>query len=139
MNTVERFGVSMNRDLLRRFDHVTRERGYRTRSEAIRDVVRGYLVESEWKLKQGEVVGTITLIYDHHSHDLPHLISEMQHQFHDKVLCSTHVHLDNHNCLEVVVLRGPADAVRTVADRLTAMRGVKHGKLVCTTTGAALA
>jgi len=139
MQTVERFGVSMSRDLLRRFDQVTRQRGYRTRSEAIRDVVRSYLVESEWSLKQAEVVGTITLIYDHGSHDLPHVLSDVQHQFHDKVLCATHVHLDDNNCLEVVVLRGPADAVRAVADRLTATRGVKHGKLVCTTTGAALA
>ena len=90
-------------------------------------------------LKQAEVVGTITLIYDHGSHDLPHVLSDVQHQFHENVLCATHVHLDDANCLEVVVLRGPADAVRAVADRLTATRGVKHGKLVCTTTGAALA
>jgi CopG family nickel-responsive transcriptional regulator len=128
----------MSRDLLRRFDQVIRERGYRTRSEAIRDVVRSYLVEAEWSLKRAEVVGTITLIYDHGSRDLPHVLSDVQHQFHDRVLCATHVHLDPENCLEVVVLRGPAEVVREVADRLIATRGVKHGKLVCTTTGAAL-
>jgi CopG family nickel-responsive transcriptional regulator len=139
MQTLERFGVSMSRELLRRFDQAIHERGYRTRSEAIRDVVRNYLVESEWSLKRAEVVGTITLIYDHGAHDLPHVLSELQHQFHDKVLCTTHVHLDQENCLEVVVLRGPAEVVRAVADRLTATRGVKHGKLVCTTTGASLA
>ena len=138
MQKVERFGVSMSRELLRRFDQVIGGRGYRTRSEAIRDVVRAYLVDSEWSVKGAEVVGTITLIYDHAIHDLPHLLSEVQHQFHEKVLCSTHVHLDHENCLEVVVLRGPAEAVREVADRLIAARGVKHGKLVCTTTGAAL-
>ena len=129
----------MSRELLRRFDRVIHERGYRTRSEAIRDVVRNHLVEAEWSVSEGEVVATITLVYDHGTHDLPHTLSDVQHEFHDAVLCATHVHLDHENCLEVVVLRGPVEMVRSVADRLIATRGVKHGKLVCTTTGAALA
>jgi CopG family nickel-responsive transcriptional regulator len=136
---IERFGVSMNRELLGCFDRQRRRRGYRSRSEAIRDLVRDDLVEQQWQTGKGEVVGTVTIVYDHQSRELDHLLTEMQHSDQQAVLCSTHVHLDRRNCLEVVVVRGAPGRVRLMADRLISARGVKHGRLVCTTTGKGLA
>lgn len=133
---VERFGVSMSRRLLRRFDHIIRSKGYRNRSEAIRDVVRDYLVGQEWARGTSQVVGTVTIVYDHHTRELGEALTHLQHEHGAVVTCSTHVHLDAHNCLEVVVLKGRAAAVQAIADQLISTRGVKHGKLVCTTTGA---
>lgn len=132
----ERFGVSMGRHLLREFDHLIGARGYRSRSEAIRDIVRDHLVGHEWLRGRSHVVGTVTIVYDHDTRELAEALTHLQHEHHGSVVCTTHVHLDQHNCLEVVVLKGrPAD-VQAIADGLISTRGVKHGKLVCTTTGA---
>jgi CopG family nickel-responsive transcriptional regulator len=117
------------------FDNVIRRKGYSNRSEAVRDIVRRFLVEEEWAEQSAEVVGTVTLVYDHHVHDLAEALTDLQHRSHNQVICSQHVHLDEHNCLETVVLRGEASAVKKIADQLIAARGVKHGQLVCTTTG----
>jgi len=136
---VERFGVSMPAGLLADFDRLIRRRGYGNRSQAIRDLVREHLVAHEWEGGQGQVVGTVTLVYDHELPDLAHQLADLQHQGQGAVICSTHVHLDQHNCLEVVVLRGLVPQVRAIADRLIATRGVKHGKLICSTTGRRLA
>ena len=138
MNELTRFGVSIPADLVNSFDESIRRKGYRTRSEAIRDMMRDYLVEGEWESEQDEVVGTITIVYDHHTRELSNALTGMQHESHDAILCTTHVHLDHHNCLEVIVVKGTAEQVRAIADRLISTRGVKHGKLVCTTTGEAL-
>ena len=135
MDRVERFGVSMSADLLASFDRRIREKGYANRSEAIRDIVRDYLVEGEWEDHAGEVVGTVTIVYNHGTHELADALTDLQHGAHGAVVCSTHVHLDEHNCLETVVIRGTNKLVRQIAERLIATRGVKHGKLVCTTTG----
>lgn len=124
--------------LAKAFDRVIRRRGYTNRSEAIRDIIRAYLVEEQWAAQDKEVVGTVTLVYDHHKHDLECVLTDLQHQHHHCVLCSQHVHLDAHNCLETVVLRGDPQEVRSIADALIGTRGVKHGKLVCTTTGSEL-
>jgi CopG family nickel-responsive transcriptional regulator len=132
----ERFGVSMSRRLLRAFDRAIREKGYRSRSEAIRDIVRSYLVGQEWAGGKGEVVGTVTIVYDHATRELGEVLTHLQHEHQTTVVCSTHVHLDRHNCLEVVVLKGRPKQVQAIADRLISTRGVKHGRLVCTTTGA---
>jgi len=121
--------------LLEAFDRRLRKKGYRNRSEAIRDIVRDYLVEGEWEGEQAEVAGTITLIYDHGRRELSRLLTDLQHRFHEEICCASHVHLDEHNCLEVIVARGSGRQVRAIADRLISTRGVKHGKLVCTTTG----
>ncbi|HUT74061.1 MAG TPA: nickel-responsive transcriptional regulator NikR [Armatimonadota bacterium] len=132
---LERFGVSMSGRLLRKFDRVIRSKGYRSRSEAIRDIIRDYLVGEEWARDRSQVVGTVTIVYDHQTRELGEALTHLQHAHGGAVICSTHVHLDRHNCLEVVVLKGrPAD-VRAIADRLVSTRGVKHGKLVCTTSG----
>lgn len=134
-----RFGVSIPDQLLDAFDKRIRRKGYRTRSEAIRDVMRDYLVEGEWERHTGLVIGTITVVYNHGTRELSHALTELQHGFHGAVCCSTHVHLDEDNCLEVIVVRGTSRQVQSIADRLISTRGVKHGKLVCTTTGGALA
>jgi len=136
---VDRFGVSIPERLVKAFDERIRAKGYQNRSEAIRDIMRDYLVAGEWEHKGGTVVGTITVVYDHETRELTHVLTELQHQYHGLVVCATHVHLDGHNCLEVIVVKGEAKDVQEVADRLISTRGVKHGKLVCTTTGAALA
>jgi len=128
----------MPQELLDAFDERIRAKGYRTRSEAIRDVVRDYLVEAQWEGTGGEVVGTVTIVYDHETRELTHALTELQHQYHDAIVCSTHTHLDEHNCLEVVVVRGPSEQVQAIADGLISTRGVKHGKLVCTTSGTGL-
>ncbi|MCL6520132.1 MAG: nickel-responsive transcriptional regulator NikR [Armatimonadetes bacterium] len=138
MRKVVRFGVSMPEELLESFDRRIQTKQYRTRSEAIRDIVRDYLVEGEWESEEGQVVGTVTIVYDHETRELSNVLTSLQHKFHDAICCTTHVHLDEHNCLEVIVVKGSAEQVRTIADKLISTRGVKHGKLVCTTTGNAL-
>lgn len=125
----------MEEDLLARFDELIAGRGYSTRSEAIRDLVRADLVDAEWSDPEAEVVGTITIVYEHHEHELANVLAELQHEHHEFVVCTTHVHLDQHNCLEVIVVRGKSETVRHIADTLISTRGVKHGRLVSTTTG----
>ena len=131
MTQLERFGVSMDGELLSRFDARTAERGYRTRSEALRDLVRQDLVQGAWEQPKAQVFGTVTLLYDHHAHGLAETLAELQHDHHASVLCTTHVHLDAHNCLEVVIVKGPSARVRRIADSLIAAKGVRHGQLVC--------
>ncbi|MCE5199876.1 MAG: nickel-responsive transcriptional regulator NikR [Armatimonadota bacterium] len=135
MPDLERFGVSMENELLSRFDTLVEKRGYQSRSEAIRDLVRQELVKEEWSDPEADVVGTLTIVFEHHEHELSNVLAELQHQYHSFVLCSTHIHLDPHNCLEVIILRGPSAKVKHIADTLVSTRGVKHGGLVCTTTG----
>lgn len=135
MSELTRFGVSLPQGLVEAFDARIARKGYRTRSEAIRDIMRDYLVEGEWERNRGQLVGTVTIVYDHETRELSHTLTEIQHQFHDAIICTTHIHLDEHNCLEVIVVKGSGQQVQTIADRLISTRGVKHGKLVCTTTG----
>jgi CopG family nickel-responsive transcriptional regulator len=125
----------MDGRLLARFDQLIAEKGYANRSEAIRDLIRDELVEQSWEEDDEETVGTITLVYDHEVRDLSERLIDFQHQVHGAVISSLHVHLDKHNCLEVLVVRGKGREIRKVADRLIGTRGVKHGKLVTTTTG----
>jgi CopG family nickel-responsive transcriptional regulator len=135
MPDLTRFGVSLPTQLITAFDECIEKRGYTKRSEAIRDMMRDYLVEREWEEGTGEVVGTITIVYDHHTRELSQTLNELQHDHHEAIICTTHVHMDEHNCLEIIVVRGTGEQVMSLADRLISTRGVKHGKLVCTTTG----
>ena len=135
MTRVVRFGVSMEEALLERFDTLIAEKGYGTRSEALRDLIRASLVEEQWEAGAGEVVGTVTLVYDHHASDLAEKLAEHQHSHHHEVVSTLHVHLDAHHCLEVVVLRGDAAGLKRIADGLLGTKGVKHGRFVATTTG----
>jgi len=132
---LQRFGVSMESSLLERFDALVRERGYANRSEAIRDIIRDVLVERQWEDEGTEVAGTITLVYDHHVNGLSDLLNEVQHEYYTSIVSTMHIHLDEHNCLEVLVVRGRAGELRRIAERLIATRGVKHGKLTLTSTG----
>ena len=130
-----RFGISMEGPLAARFDRLIAGRGYPNRSEAIRDLVRRELVRQEWQDPQAEIVGTVTLVYDHHVRELGERLVALQHEHHDQVISTTHVHLTHDHCLEVLVVRGRAAQVRKLADRLIAARGVLHGEVVATTTG----
>lgn len=135
MTELVRFGISMNEQLLEIFDKKIVSCGYANRSEAVRDLIRNRLVDLEWEDENQEVAGTITLVYDHHVRGLSSLLTELQHTWHDMILSTMHVHLDHHNCLEVLVLKGPAGRAREVADKLVGVKGVKHGKLAITSTG----
>jgi len=130
-----RFGVSLAGALLDDFDRLIEEKGYGSRSEAIRDLIRGCLVDEDWRTLKGEQVATLTLVYNHHVHEINDRLTDMQHDHHSLIVCSQHVHLTAHNCLEVIVLRGPAAHIQEAASRLIATRGVQHGKLTMTTSG----
>ena len=130
-----RFGVSIPPKLLQRFDQAIGELGYANRSEAIRDLIRDRLVELDWEAEETETVGTVTLVYDHHTRELTEKLTELQHRAHEAVISGMHVHMDAHNCLEVLVVRGRGRDIKHLADRLISTKGVKHGKLVMTTVG----
>ena len=130
-----RFGISIDRDLLERFDREVVIKGYANRSEAIRDLIRNQLVERDWSGEEAEVAGTITLVYDHHVKGLTELLLELQHNYHHLILSVMHVHLTRDHCLEVLVIKGRACEARDVAGRLLGIKGVKHGKLTITATG----
>jgi len=132
---IARFGVSLSRSLLKELDRMVREKGYRNRSLAIGDMVRDHVFGHQQELGDGEVAGTITLVYDHHRPHVQDALTDLQHKHLDTIISTLHVHLDHDNCLEVLVVRGKASAVRSVAEHLIAIRGVKHGKLTLTTTG----
>ncbi len=139
MGETVRFGVSIDDKLLESFDQLIDRKGYMNRSEAIRDLIRGALVELKWEGGEEETVGTVTLVYNHHVRDLSDKLTEQQHLHHGEIVSALHVHLDAHNCLEVLVVRGKARDVKKIADELIGVKGVKHGKLVMTTTGEELA
>jgi CopG family nickel-responsive transcriptional regulator len=134
MSNLARFSVAVDEDLLGRFDRLIGDVGYANRSEALRDLIRSRLVAEEWAAN-AEVVATITLVYDHHMHDLAERLAEVQHDHHERIVSSLHVHLNHDNCLEVIVVRGSASQAKSLAGHLIGARGVKHGELVMTTTG----
>lgn len=135
MSNIVRFGVSIEERLLERFDELIAEKAYVNRSEALRDLIRASLVDEQWNVGEAEAVGTVTLVYDHHAHDLADKLTDHQHVHHHEIVSTLHVHLDSDHCLEVVVLRGVARDIRHIADELIGTKGVKHGKFVATTTG----
>lgn len=136
MADLSRIGVAIDADLLEQFDRLIDQRGYASRSEAFRDLVRDALINQAASADETQVVGTITLVYDHHQRMLSDRLTSAQHQFHDAMLSTLHVHLDHDHCLEVVVVRGAAGHVRRVADLLISMKGVKHGRLTVTSAHA---
>jgi len=135
MGETVRFGMSIDNRLLEQFDRIIGRKGYMNRSEAIRDLIRSLIVKEKWEAGDEETVGTVTLVYNHHVRDLSDRLTEQQHTHHDRIISALHVHLDPHNCLEVLVVRGKAHEVKQIADELIGVKGVKHGKLVMTTTG----
>ncbi len=135
MGDTIRFGVSIQDQLLARFDSLIAQRGYINRSEAIRDLIRNALVEEDLENDDEESIGTISMVYDHHTRDLSDKLTEHQHSHHKEIISSMHIHLDHNNCLEVVVAKGKAREIKHLAQELIGTRGVKHGKLMATTTG----
>lgn len=134
MSNIERFGISAPEDLLEKFDKISLQRGYASRSEAVRDLMRDNIVEQSIA-EDKEVVGTVTIVYDHHTRALADKLTDLQHDFYKNIISSTHIHMDHHNCLEVLVVKGKAQNVKDIGNKLISTKGVKHGKLVVTTTG----
>ena len=137
MAKLSRTGVSLEDNLLAEFDRLIAKRGYANRSEAFRDLIREALL-SESVESNKPVVGTLTLVYDHHVPNLAQKLTEVQHRAGTMVLAATHVHLDHHYCLEVIIMKGRSKSLQEVADSMLALRGVELGKLVLTTSGASL-
>ena len=135
MPELVRFGVSISAGLLESFDKIIEKKGYSSRSEAIRDLIRNQIVKMEWESGDEEVAGTITLVYDHHVRGLSNLLLEVQHDYHDLILSTMHLHLDHHNCLEVLAIQGATKDIREISERLISIKGVKHGQLTITSTG----
>ncbi len=135
---LKRFGVSLEQDLLDKFDKLLLEEGYSNRSEGIRDLIREALVKREWSEEDSEITGVAILVYDHHQHELAQKVTDIQHHHYAQIISSLHVHQDEHNCLEVIILQGKAREIKRFADSLISTRGVKHGQFVPTTTGKSL-
>jgi CopG family transcriptional regulator, nickel-responsive regulator len=138
MGELSRIGVAIDSELLEKFDQHIAKRGYTNRSEAFRDLIRDELIETKWELPDSQVVGTVTLVYDHHVRMLSEKLTDMQHAAYHNVLSTLHVHLDHDNCLEVIVVKGASTAVKKIADALISTKGVKHGRLTITSSGADL-
>jgi len=134
MSKLVRFGVSLDQELLERFDRLTKERDYTCRSEAFRDLIRQELVQKQWQ-GGGEIAGAITLIYDHHKRELVNKLMDIQHDFGELIISSQHIHLDHNNCLEIIAVKGSAKEAQKLADSLKSVKGVKHGTLSMSTTG----
>ena len=130
MGVLSRIGIALDSDLLSKFDHFISDQGYTNRSEAFRDLIRDRLVGVAVQNPQAFVVGTVTLIYDHHARLLPEKLTDLQHEHHDLIISTTHAHLDHHTCLEVVILKGKSKRVQKLADLLIGTKGVQHGRLV---------
>ena len=131
---ITRFGVSIPNRLLSRFDEHIKDKGYANRSEALRDLIRDYLVEREWEADE-ETVGTVTLVYNHHVRELADALTHIQHEMGEAIVSSLHIHLDHDLCMEVIVVRGKSSNIRKMSDRLIGTKGVIHGKLTAATVG----
>jgi CopG family transcriptional regulator, nickel-responsive regulator len=130
MTDLSRTGVSIDAGLLKQFDQFIQSRGYANRSEALRDLIRDHLVATSVLAPDSEVVGTVTLIYDHRSRLLPEKLTDIQHQHHEAIISTVHAHLDHDTCLEVVVVKGKSKLIQSLADLLISTKGVQHGRLV---------
>ena len=139
MAALVRFGISLDGKLLADFDRLISRKGYGTRSEAIRDLIRDSLVRDQWDKGTEEAVGTVTLVYNHDTRELADRLTDLQHRYFDSIVSTVHVHLDEHHCLEVLVVRGKAADLKAIADRLIGTRGVKHGTFSATAEGKVLA
>ena len=134
---LQRFSVSLDKDLLAKFDDYIQEHGYNNRSEAVRDLIRKGFVKQEWD-SNSWVVGVVTLVFDHHKPQLQERVTELQHRYYHIITSSTHVHMDHDNCLEVTIAKGKASEVQELAQGLIALRGVKDGSLTMSSTGGEL-
>ncbi|MDG6229226.1 MAG: nickel-responsive transcriptional regulator NikR [Candidatus Thermoplasmatota archaeon] len=134
MENISRFGVSIESKLLKKFDIHIKKEGYSNRSEALRDLIRKDLIIEQQKDPNEESIGTLTMIYDHHTGNLTNKLLDIQHDHNAEILTTTHVHIDHHNCLEVIVLKGKTGNIQRLADTIRSLKGIKHGELVLTTS-----
>jgi CopG family nickel-responsive transcriptional regulator len=134
MADLTRFGVSIEKSLLKKFDKLIKDEDYANRSEAFRDLIRDKLVETAWS-KKGKVAGAIVLVYDHHKHDLLDKLTHFQHEHSSLIISTQHVHFDHHNCLEIIVTKGSAKEVESLAAKMRSVKGVKYGQLAMAATG----
>ena len=132
METITRFGVSIEPGLLKKFDRFLKEKGYDNRSEAIRDLVRKQLITETTQDDNALMLGTFTMVYDHHTGHLTEKLLDIQHDHTDEILTTTHIHIDHHHCLEILILKGKKGKLQHLADTITALKGIKHGELVLT-------
>jgi CopG family transcriptional regulator, nickel-responsive regulator len=132
MEQLIRFSISMEEDLLHEFDRLVEQKGYTNRSEAVRDIVRDTLIEESVKSPDGTVYGALVFIYDHHKRELEKSLSNLQHDYYENIISTSHVHVDHDHCMEVVLLKGKATILKAIAEKLLSFKGVKHGKLTLT-------
>ena len=132
MEKITRFGVSIEPNLLTKFDKIVKKRGYTNRSEAIRDLVRRDIIREESKDPNAKSIGTLTMIYDHHTGNLTNKLLNLQHDHTKEIMSTTHIHIDHNNCLEVLVLKGRIGKIQKLADNIKSLKGIKHGELVMT-------
>lgn len=135
MSEIVRFSVSVENDLLQKFDEYLRKEHFATRSEAVRQLIHDRLMTRAWEQGQDEVAGTLTLVYDHHRTQLGEKLSQLQHDHNDLIVATTHVHLTHHVCLEVIILRGPAQRLQQIAAQLKGLKGIYKGELVTANAG----
>ncbi len=138
MSQLVRFSVSMDSELLDNFDALAKRRGAANRSEAIRDLIRDALVEEDWKSGKGEAMAAVVIVYDHHSRDINNRLNGIQHENPGAVVSSLHIHMDEHRCMEIIVLRGERELLSQLAYRIVGTRGVIHGRMLTSTTGKGL-
>ncbi|MFS0576466.1 nickel-responsive transcriptional regulator NikR [Sporosarcina sp. 179-K 3D1 HS] len=124
---LKRFGISMDGNLLRKFDHLVKQRGYENRSEAIRDLVREAIIQQTWEDGEQIIAGSILLFYDHHQRNLLEEMTKIQHSVHDVILATTHFHLNHNSCLELIVVKGKAKDIQQLSHKLTSLKGVTYG------------
>ena len=132
MEKITRFGVSIEPHLIKKFDKIIKKKGYTNRSEAIRDLIRKDLITEKTEYPNSESIGTLTMIYDHHAGNLTSKLLDIQHDHTKEILVTTHIHIDHHNCLEVLVLKGKTGSMQKLADNIKSLKGIKHGELVIT-------
>ncbi|MFQ6060331.1 MAG: nickel-responsive transcriptional regulator NikR [Thermoplasmata archaeon] len=135
MEKVTRIGVSLDYNLLKKFDSLIRRKGYENRSKALRNMIRKELVKESVEKGSRQVYGTITIVYDHHITGVTNRLLNYQHEYRENIMTTSHIHLDRRNCLEVVVVRGKAKSVKEMADKIASIRGVRHGDLSITSLG----
>lgn len=132
MEKVVRFGVSLEPELLKKFDKLIKRRGYASRSEAIRDMIRSEALKQALENELEEVIGTLTIVYEHDATGVTNKLLRLQHLHYPNISSTTHVHLDKYNCLEVLLIEGKVKEVQSIADSIISVKGVKHGKLTLT-------
>ena len=131
-----RFSISISPDLLKKFDQAIKERAYENRSKAIRDLIVNFIVDREWEKSDREVMGSLTILYDHESRGLLEKLLKIQHDRHENIISTMHMHIDERNCMEILAVKGYPNEIRELADKIMSCKGVKHGRLVMSITGA---